>query len=76
MNRYLAIDRIENNFAVCYDDNEQRYDIPLCDVDLAEGVKEGDVLKIMEDGTLLPDQEERQRRQRANLELMRRLMEN
>ena len=76
MDRYLAVDRIENGLAVCYDDNKQRYDIPLCDVDLTEAVKEGDVLKILENGTLLPDREEIQRRQRANLELMRQLMEH
>ena len=76
MDRYFAVDRVENGFAVCYDDNEQRFDIPLCDVDLAGDVREGDVLKIMEDGTLLPDWEEKERRQRANLELMRQLMED
>lgn len=76
MDRYFAVDRIENGFAVCYDDNEQRFDIPLCDVDLAGAVREGDVLKIMEDGTLLPDREEKERRQRANLELMRQLTEH
>ena len=51
MDRYLAVDRIENGLAVCYDDNKQRYDIPLCDVDLTEAIKEGDVLKILENGT-------------------------
>lgn len=75
MDKYLAVDRIENGFAVCYDDDEQKLDIPLCDIDLPEDIKEGDVLRITEEGFLLPDPEEKQRRQQANLELMRRLME-
>ncbi len=73
---FLAVDRIEGGFAVCYDDNEQRYDLPLCDVDLPEQIGEGDVLQLTEDGRLLPDPEEKRRRQQANLELLRRLTES
>ena len=68
------MDRIEGDFAVCYDDEEQKVDIPLCDVDLPEVIAEGDVLRVTEEGILILDVEEKQRRQQANLELLRRLM--
>jgi hypothetical protein len=72
--KYLAVDRIEGEFAVCYDDDNQKYDIPLCDVDLPEDISEGDILKLDEDGRLGLDGEEKKRRQQANLDLLRRLM--
>lgn len=72
--KFLAVDRIEGDFAVCYDDEEQKVDIPLCDVDLPEVIAEGDVLRVTEEGILILDVEEKQRRQQANLELLRRLM--
>jgi len=72
--KFLAVDRIEGDFAVCFDDEEQKIDIPLCDVDLPDGISEGDVLRLTSDGTLVLDAEEKKRRQQANLELLRRLM--
>lgn len=72
--KYLAVDRIEGEFAVCYDDNNQKYTIPLCDVDLPGDISEGDVLRLDEDGRLEFDEEEKKRRQQVNLDLLRRLM--
>lgn len=71
--KYLSVDRIENGIAVCLDDDGTQLRIPVCDVDLASPIREGDVLCLTEDGMLLPDPAEKQRRQKAVLELLRQI---
>lgn len=71
--KYLSVDRIEGNIAVCLDDDEKKYHIPLCDVDLAQPVEEGDILLLTPEGKLLPAPDEKIRRQQKNLELLRKL---
>jgi len=44
----LIIDRIEGDYAVCENDDKTFIDIPLSD--LPDGVKEGDILVIDENG--------------------------
>ena len=70
--KYLSVDRIEGTLAVCLDDDETIYRIPLHEID-AEKVQEGDVLLLTEEGKLLPAPQEKARRQQKNLELLRKL---
>lgn len=69
--KYLSVDRIEGDIAVCLDDEGTRFPIPICDVDLASPIREGDMLVLTENGTLLPDPAEKQRRQEAMLQLLK-----
>ena len=69
--KYLSVDRIEGNIAVCLDEEGTRFPIPLCDVDLASPIREGDVLRLMEDGMLMLDPEEKRRRQKVAIELLK-----
>ena len=69
--KYLSVDRIEGNIAVCLDDDGALFPIPLCDADLVSPIREGDVLLLGDDGTLLPDPAEKQRRQKAMLVLLK-----
>ena len=73
--KYLSVDRIENGIAVCQDDDGTQLRIPVCDVDLSAPIREGDVLRLTEEGALLPDPAEKQRRQKAVLELLRQIKE-
>ena len=70
---YLSVDRIEGGIAVCLDDDCQLYRIPLCDADLTQPVQEGDILLLSQDGKLIPDPEEKERRKGAALELLKKL---
>ncbi len=61
--RQLSIDRFEGKFAICEDSEEKFYAIETSE--LPEGAKEGDVLRITDEGELLIDEgETRARRER------------
>lgn len=57
---YLSIDRFEEGFAVCED--EQGNTLLLLREELPDGAGEGSVLFECEDGTFLLDMEETERR--------------
>ncbi len=69
--RLLSIDRIENGFAVCENENKTFENIPL--EMLPQGVKEGDVLRQDENGFAL-DREETQRRRKQAFDLLNKLL--
>lgn len=61
--KQLSIDRFEGKFAICEDPEEKYYAIETSE--LPEGAKEGDVLRITDEGELLIDEgETRARRER------------
>ena len=61
--KQLSIDRFEGKFAICEDSEEKYYAIETSE--LPEGAKEGDVLRITDEGELLIDEgETRARRER------------
>lgn len=61
--KQLSIDRFEGKFAICEDSEEKYYAIETSE--LPEGAKEGDVLRITDEGELLIDEgETRVRRER------------
>lgn len=61
--KQLSIDRFEGKFAICEDAEEKYFAIETAE--LPEGAREGDVLKITDDGELVLDEEEtRARRER------------
>ncbi len=60
MMKQLIIDRFEQNFALCEDKEKHMFAIEK--TELPAGAKEGDVLRISEEGQLTIDQQETQRR--------------
>lgn len=61
--KQLSIDRFEGKFAICEDAEEKYFAIETAE--LPEGAREGDVLKITDDGELVLDEDEtRARRER------------
>lgn len=56
----LIVDRFENDFAICEDDNERFFGIVVSELPL--GAKEGDVINILNDGTLSINIEETKKR--------------
>ena len=52
--RTLIIDRVENGYAIC-EENKEFFGITVDEV--PSGAKEGDVLEIRDDGTLLINKE-------------------
>ena len=57
---YLSVDRFEEDFAVCED--EQGNTLLLLREELPDGVGEGSLLFVCEDGTYILDKEETARR--------------
>ncbi len=53
--RILSVDRFEGIYAICEDKDGAKFAIPTQEV--PEGAKEGTVLKISDDGTLVIDKE-------------------
>lgn len=64
---YYAVDRIEGGYAVCEQDDEVIVNISL-DL-LPSGVREGNVLSRLSDGSFVIDKAEEERRRREILEL-------
>ena len=68
--KQLSIDRFEGKFAICEDSEEKFYAIETSE--LPEGAKEGDVLRITDEGELLIDEgETRARRERIAAKQLR-----
>lgn len=65
----LICDRIEENFAVIYDD-DKRIDVPLSQTD--KSLREGDAV-VLKDGIYYPDNEATQKQREKNTELMKKL---
>lgn len=68
----LVIDRIEGNLFVCYDEHDQRKDIPVNSV---KGAKEGDVL-IRENGVYRIDKALTEERRKKIIQLQNELWED
>lgn len=57
---WIVIDRLEEGIAICEKDNKQKREIPKDKLPL--DVKEGDVLRVQENGVFQLDKEETERR--------------
>ncbi|MCI9553581.1 MAG: DUF3006 domain-containing protein [Acutalibacter sp.] len=68
--RQLIIDRFEGKYAICEDAEQKYFAIELSE--LPQGVGEGAVLKISDEGELSFDQEETARRRERLAEKQRR----
>ena len=69
MPRYLVIDRFEGKYAIC-EDAEQKY-FAIETAELPPDAKEGSVLLISDEGTLLLDAAETDRRRKEMAEKQR-----
>lgn len=68
--RQLTIDRYEGKYAICEDQEQKYFAIEISE--LPEGAKPGSVLAISDEGQLILDLEETQRRRQRILEKQRR----
>lgn len=59
--KYVSVDRLEGEFAICIDDTEKTHKINI--KKLPKGVKEGDVLKVLKNGYELDKKETKKRRE-------------
>ena len=53
--KYFSIDRFEGNFAICVDEYEKVKKIEI--KKLPKNIKEGDIVKVLKDGTFKIDKE-------------------
>ena len=53
--KYFSIDRFEGNFAICVDEDEKIKKIEI--KKLPKNIKEGDIVKVLKDGTFKIDKE-------------------
>lgn len=67
----LIIDRFEENFAVCEDDDGSFFAIDISE--LPDGASEGDVLKLDDSGSISADKAETENRKNRIREKMLRL---
>ena len=65
---YLSVDSIEDGYATCEDDNRDKWEINI--KKLPNGIKEGDVVLIKDDGKILIDDKEKKIRQTAAISLL------
>lgn len=68
----LYVDRIVEGIAVCEDDDFNRTEIKISEIDF--NVHEGSVLVVGEDGKLFSDESEEEKRRREITELQKKLM--
>ena len=59
--KYISVDRLEGEFAICIDDDEKTHKINI--KKLPKEVKEGDVLKVLKNGYELDEKETKKRRE-------------
>lgn len=53
--KYFSVDRFEENFAICVDEDEN---IKIIEIKkLPKNIKEGDIIKVLKDGTFKIDKE-------------------
>ena len=72
--KYYSIDRFEENFAVCIDDDGHIYNFEK--KNLPKQVKEGDVLIMCSSKKFVIDIEETKKRRKKIYELNKKLFEN
>lgn len=66
------IDRFENGFAICEDENKKMTEIKKDDLPL--NIKEGDVINLI-DGKFSIDSEETKKRRKDNFSLLNKLLD-
>lgn len=71
MNIDVTIDRIEENYAVCEDDDEHVHFVEL--IKLPNGAKEGYVVTILDDGTVIINEAKTEKRRQEILQLQSKL---
>ena len=69
---YLSVDSIEDGYATCEDDNRDKWEINI--KKLPNGIKEGDVVLIKDDGKILIDDKEKKIRQTAAISLLEKVL--
>lgn len=69
MSKRIVIDRFEGTFAICEDKEQKLFAIEIAE--LPQGAKEGHVLEIKDDGTLVLDQTETDLRRAKNAKLQK-----
>ncbi len=69
---YLSVDSIEDGYATCEDDNRDKWEINI--KKLPNGIKEGDVVLIKDDGKFLIDDKEKKIRQNAAISLLEKVL--
>jgi len=63
--KYYTVDRIEEDIAVLFDDDDNKTDIPV--VDLPENLKEGDILQFDEESQMYAIDTEKTEQRKANI---------
>ena len=61
---YLSVDSIEDGYATCEDDNRDKWEINI--KKLPNGIKEGDVVLIKDDGKILIDDKEKKNKTKCS----------
>ena len=69
---YLSVDSIEDGYATCEDDNRDKWEINI--KKLPNGINEGDVALIKDDGKILIDDKEKKIRQNAAISLLEKVL--
>ena len=64
--KYFTVDRIEENIAVLFDDDDNKSDVPVSE--LPEGLKEGDIIRFDEEDKIYIIDKEKTEQVRASLE--------
>lgn len=70
---FLIVDRFEENYAVCEDENRNMQNIKRERLDFA--IREGDAITLNQDGLYVKDEDETARRRAIALALQRSLWE-
>lgn len=58
--RVLSVDRFEGNYVICEDDDKKMFAIDVGE--MPKGIKEGDIIRISDEGEIHMDEEETKRR--------------
>ena len=64
--KFYTVDRIEEDIAVLYDDDENKSDIPVAD--LPENLKEGDILRFDEENQTYIIDKDKTKQVKSNIE--------
>ena len=65
-NRYFTVDRIEENTAILYDENENKTDISISN--LPKNIKEGDILRFDCENDIYIIDEEKTKEAKSSIE--------
>ena len=69
--KYLSIDRFEANMAICEDDEGRLFGIERSE--MPSDAKEGNIIRIDDDGNINVDSDETKRRRNKILELQKKI---